>query len=131
MDYGKKSEFIGYDINTIFWNPDLGLMTTNGNNLSPTTILNHEADHALARFTNYNEWIDNIGEENVPYDNEEEKRVVTGSEQRTAKALGEISDGEVTREDHKGNSYRTESPTSTIIYGSGIIVTLKNTEDEK
>ena len=28
-------------------------------------------------------------------------------------------------------SYRTESPTSTIIYGSGIIVTLQNTEDEK
>lgn len=43
----------------------------------------------------------------------EERRVITGSEQITAKALGEIKDGEVTRENHSyRNIFEAESPTS-------------------
>jgi len=46
-------------------------------------------------------------------DNEEEKRVITGSEQITAKKHGEIKGNEVTRKNHNGVPYYTESPIST------------------
>ncbi len=39
--------------------------------------------------------------------------MITGSEQETAKKMGEIKDGEVTRTDHGGTLYQTDSPTST------------------
>jgi hypothetical protein len=39
--------------------------------------------------------------------------VITGDEQRTAKALGEIKEGQVTRKDHnKGVYIETKGPTS-------------------
>ena len=47
------------------------------------------------------------------YGNMEEKRVITGSEQETARALGEIDPDEVTRTDHYGTLYMTTGPTST------------------
>ncbi len=47
------------------------------------------------------------------YQNAEEKRVITGSEQTTAKKLGEIKEGEVTRKNHGGSLYKTTGPTST------------------
>lgn len=46
------------------------------------------------------------------YYSPEEKRVITGSEQKTAKALGEIKDDEVTRRDHFGQHIIMESATS-------------------
>lgn len=56
-----------------------------------------------------------------PYTNKEEERVITGSEQKTAKKLGEIKDGEVTRKDHGGTLYETKSSTSTEIKDEIII----------
>lgn len=47
------------------------------------------------------------------YKNAEEKRVITGSEQKTAKKLGEIKEGQVTRKDHGGTPIETKGPTST------------------
>ena len=44
----------------------------------------------------------------------EEKRVITGSEQKTALALGEINEGEITRTDHSGSHVPVSSPTSNI-----------------
>lgn len=41
------------------------------------------------------------------YDNAEEMRVITGSEQSTAKKLGLISKKGVTRKDHRGEIYDT------------------------
>jgi len=49
------------------------------------------------------------------------KGVIEGSEQRTAKALGEISEGEVTRTDHKGDFVRTVNPTSTKLENEVIL----------
>lgn len=46
------------------------------------------------------------------YNNPEEKRVITGTEQTTAKALGEITDNEVTRTDHMGVHILMDGPTS-------------------
>ena len=38
--------------NTIFWNPHLGVLTDEGVVISPATVLNHEADHALQYLKN-------------------------------------------------------------------------------
>ena len=46
------------------------------------------------------------------YDNKEEKRVITGTEQRTARANGEISANSITRNNHDGLPVITNSPTS-------------------
>ena len=45
----KLNECSNYKLseNTIYWEPNVGVMTTDGVLLSPTTVLNHEADHAL------------------------------------------------------------------------------------
>ena len=55
------------------------------------------------------------------YDNKEEQRVIEGSEQKTAKALGEIKEGEVTRKDHRDILIETVSPTSTTATNEVII----------
>lgn len=47
------------------------------------------------------------------YGNKEERRVITGSEQETAKKMGEIGKTEVTRTDHAGTLYETVGPTTT------------------
>lgn len=62
------------------------------------------------------------------YGNKEEKRVIEGSEQETAKKLGEIKEKEVTRKDHGGTLYQTISPTS-IQWKNPIVV--KPKKDEK
>ena len=105
---------------TIYWNPNVIIETTTGVMMSPTTVLNHELDHALG--------LDKASKDNKKlqehianrkkgsdsqYITKEERRVIMGSEQITAKALGEIKDGEVTREDHfHRNIFEAESPTS-------------------
>ena len=60
---------------------------------------------------------------NEQYGSNEEKRVIEGSEQNTAKALEEIKEGEVTRVDHLGIGYNTEGPTSVVSDDVVIIVT--------
>lgn len=86
---------------TISWNPYKALLTTNDIKLSPTTLLNHELDHAAGYDRNLSKFIDDIKNTNMgAYDNAEEKRVITGMEQKTALALGEIKPGQVTRFDH-------------------------------
>lgn len=99
--------------NTISWDPNMGILTTKGIVLSPTTVLNHEFDHAAQKDQNPDTHKNDTKQEDSNYQNCEEERVVTGSEQDTAKALGEIKEGEVTREDHKGDWIDTTGPTST------------------
>lgn len=98
---------------TISWDPNTGLLTDEFVALSPTSILNHEVDHALQDDQNP-EQQDADGDTPDPdYGNKEEKRVITGSEQETAKKLGEIGEGEVTRTNHNGSLLPTSGPTST------------------
>ena len=80
--------------------------------LSPATLLDHELDHAIQYKTKYRKWVeDRCTEED--YETFEEKRVITGSEQKTAKANGELKKGyNVTRKNHNGISYITDSPVS-------------------
>ena len=49
------------------------------------------------------------------YANQEEKRVITGSEQLSAFANGEIKRGQVTRTNHRGKTVLTVGATSNII----------------
>ncbi|WP_257880574.1 hypothetical protein [Prevotella nigrescens] len=81
--------------------------------MSPTAVLNHEADHTLQYLKNPDKYAQDFKTFDPDYDNKEEMRVITGSEQKTALALDEISAGEVTRTDHTGISYITKSPTTT------------------
>jgi hypothetical protein len=52
------------------------------------------------------------GHPDADYYSPEEKRVITGMEQTTAKALGEIKSDKVTRTDHFGYHMMMESTTS-------------------
>jgi RHS repeat-associated protein len=99
--------------NTIKWDPDLGVITTNGTILSPATVLNHEADHANQNITNPEKQKTDENTPDANYSNKEEKRVIEGTEQTTARKHGEIEDGEVTRTNHSGVYYETKNPTTT------------------
>jgi RHS repeat-associated protein len=105
---------------TINWNPAIGLETDENIVMSPTTVLNHEFAHALIFDMALNKnkikeyFADKIYGSDTEYDSKNEKWVITRIEQKTAKALGEIKEGEVTRKNHKGRFVHTESPTSNV-----------------
>jgi RHS repeat-associated protein len=124
---------------TVSWNPTEGLLTDKGVVLSPTTILNHEFGHVenydkAARGSNedikqYNE--NAKYDPNNLYDSKEEEKVITGIEQVTAKALGEIEEGEVTRTNHKGKLKQTEGVTSNVLKGTVVVTASKIKEKEE
>jgi hypothetical protein len=97
---------------TINWNSRQGMITTEGQELSPATILNHEMDHANQHDKNPSQLKKDLNMPDKQYENKEEKRVIEGSERETATKLGEIRDGEVTRKDHKGTLYTTKTSTT-------------------
>ena len=72
-----------------------------------------EVDHALQHDQNADQYNTDSKKPDAQYTNKEEKRVIEGSEQETAKKLGEIKAGEVTRKDHRGFPITTTGPTST------------------
>lgn len=74
---------------------------------------NHEADHALQEYANPVQKAKDISTKDSQYTNREDNRVITGSEQETARKHGEIKGNEVPRENHYGIPYETVSPTST------------------
>ena len=98
---------------TIYWDPNMGVLTSSDKKMSPTAVLNHEADHTLQYLKNPDKYAQDFKTFDPDDDNKEEMRVITGSEQKTALALDEISAGEVTRTDHNGIPYITKSPTTT------------------
>ncbi|MBW6492703.1 MAG: hypothetical protein K0B15_16080 [Lentimicrobium sp.] len=127
---GEANGGSSYDpkTNTISWDPTQALLTNELHELSPTSILNHEVDHALQHDQNPDQQKIDGKTPDSQYGNKEEKRVIEGSEQKTAIKLGEIKEGEVTRKDHGGTLYETTSPTSTN-WKNEVIV--KPKEDEK
>ena len=98
---------------TITWSSRTGVLTNNAFELSPTTVLNHEIDHAVQFDQNRQQQIKDANMQDENYGNKEERRVITGSEQETAKKMGEIGKTEVTRTDHAGTLYETVGPTTT------------------
>ncbi|WP_298753797.1 RHS repeat-associated core domain-containing protein [uncultured Psychroserpens sp.] len=106
----------GYDAfeNVIYWDAELAIESSPGIILSPATALNHEIDHALFALTEPAQFGRLISRDDDNYDDKEEKRVITGSEQTTAKKHGEIVDGQVTRTNHGAvNDIKVDDPTST------------------
>ena len=76
--------------------------------------MNHEIDHAVQFDQNRQQQIKDANMQDENYGNKEERRVITGSEQETAKKMGEIGKTEVTRTDHAGTLYETVGPTGKI-----------------
>ncbi|WP_291152102.1 DUF6443 domain-containing protein [Flavobacterium sp. UBA7680] len=114
IEQGSNLSFFDPSNNTITWDDENGIITSENEILSPTTLLNHEADHALEEEKHP---IKKMFARYFPsrYENREEKRVITGTELRTARALGEIKKKNgITRTDHKGFRLRTKSSTSNI-----------------
>jgi len=112
------TSFYNPNSNSINWDPNAGLKTNTNKYLSPTTVLNHELDHANEFDTNRFKyfWDTNFWTGyNKDYKNNEEFRVINGSEKETATKLGEIQNGDVTRNDHGGELYQTTGVTSNEI----------------
>ena len=106
---GYRSAF-----NTIDWNPELGLETET-TVLSPATSADHEFDHGLDDIASPDEHAKRASTPDAQYDTKEERRVITGSEQKTAKANGEIKGNLPTRRNHKGRDVITTGVTSSVI----------------
>lgn len=101
------------DAPVIVWSPTNGLLVSNGVVLSPATNLDHEADHQLQRIKHPEQYKQDIKPgSDKQYDNKEDRRVITGREQKVARALGEIKKGRVTRRNHQGLNVTTPGPTS-------------------
>lgn len=124
----KKSSSFSPKTRTINWNPTMGVITDEGVVMSPATVLNHEADHALQELVNPEQKVVDKQTMVEGFPNAEEKRVITGSEQTTARKHGEIKEGEVTRKDYNGQMYETESPTST--QGKYEVVVIPNKKEK-
>ena len=101
--------------NRLAWNPEKGLKVDNDVVLSPATGLAHEADHANDYFDNPQKHNTQSNTPDKKYGTTEEKRVITGSEQKTARANGEIKRGQFTRTGHYGANVIVNGVTSTTI----------------
>ena len=98
----------------ILWNTNLGMKAKDtGYEMSPAEVINHEAAHAVQYDENQEQYQKDHDTENADYKNEEEKRVITGPEQETAKKMGKLKDGEVTRATHKATPIIVVSPINT------------------
>ena len=82
---------------TIHWDPSIGALTTEYVALSPTTILNHEGDHALTYVKDSKKFWNDYKTPDKDYKNKLEKDCIKGTEQQTALKLKEIKLGQVTR----------------------------------
>ena len=115
MSFDSKYYRENGGVQYIIWNQWEGTVTDSGKVLSPATILAHEADHAIDDFRDAKKHSDRQGQLMKDYTNQEEHRVVTGSEQLVARANGEIGPNEVTRHNHNGKVVYTTGPSSSII----------------
>ena len=109
-------------------------VTNEGNSLSPATLLNHEFDHANQFDKNTYQFIKDSETRDDQFGNCEDERVITGSEQDTAKKHGDIQEGDVTRKDHGVAGYTPVSDPTSNGAKSGIQAKKQNKsekEDEK
>lgn len=120
---GTEVSYYDPQTKTLAWNPKMGFVTTNEVALSPASVLNHEADHALQNVENTRQNEKDHLRFDINYSNKEEKRVIKGSEQKVAVQLGETKPGKKTRTDHSGKEvFITNNPMS----NNGTVVQLKD-----
>ena len=143
---GKEGSNYNYKTKTLSWNPQFGIITTNGTKLSPASVLNHEADHAADDLRDPSGHYLRSSTQIANYNTAEEKRVIQGSEKTTAFLLGETKDGQNTRADHSASaiiitndpmstsgsvtSFSSESPTLPPIIITSKSKTKTNHEDD-
>ena len=101
------TEFYKYDVPTVYWESRKGIQFKDGSQ-SPATRLEHEFDHAIDYLEHTHDHRQRQGKNDSQYGNAEERRVITGSERRTAKA-----NHEAVRHHHTGTVYETKSPITT------------------
>jgi hypothetical protein len=89
---------------TIAWDPYSALRTTRGGRQSPALGLAHEIAHAVESPRRQADLSSRV---RARYDNDEEARVIRGSERHAARVLGEGI-----RFDHRGSLYRVRTPVS-------------------
>jgi RHS repeat-associated protein len=110
----ESDQFSIHEEGTVYWNPTAGVNTDN-TVLSPATSLDHELDHAVSFSKNPVEHRKRSMQRDAQYSTMEERRVITGSEQKTARANNEIQEGQVTRLSHSGHPVITKGVTSNIV----------------
>lgn len=101
------------DTMTIRWSPTTGVDTDGDADLTPTAVLDHEMDYALDYINNPDEHNKRANTPDKQYGNKEEKRVIQGSEQSTAKKLGLTNKKETTRKNHDGSLIKTAGVNTT------------------
>jgi len=111
---GAFPDQFDYTRRTIYWNPAKGLFSE-GVITSPATGLDHEADHANYYLDNPIKQIRLSKTNDVLFGKAEERRVIMGSEQKTARANGEIKGNQVTRNRYSGRSVIVKGTTSTLV----------------
>jgi RHS repeat-associated protein len=100
--------------NVLTWNPTGAVESLDGSTtISPTTALDHDLDHAVQAVTNPDQFAADSKTEVDHFEDKEEQRVMTGSEYKVAKALGEIKSNEPPRSSHLGLIINTAGPTTT------------------
>jgi hypothetical protein len=95
----------------VFWNPYKMLKSDNGLFFSAATVLEHELDHAVHSAKFPLEHAKLKSQSDRLFTNLEEKRVITGSEKKTATQNREIKKGQF-RNSHYGNDYDSSDPTT-------------------
>lgn len=91
---------------TIYWESRKVLKNSYGGKQSPATRLEHEFDHAIDNINNSHNHRIRREEADAQYDNKEEKRVITESERKTARA-----NKEDIRYNHKGKTFDVSGST--------------------
>ena len=80
---------------------------------TPVTVITHDILRSITHPSQYEHDSNRKTGADKQYGTKEERRVITGREQKTARALGEIKKGQVTRRNHTSQSTRVSGPTST------------------
>ena len=122
-----ESRYDGTDFKnkTINWNPSSALEVNGKIVLSPTGVFGHEIEHAANHDNALKAWYNGDQETyykwekgtekntSKAYLRKEEENVITGPEQKIAKALGSINDSETTRNAYIGQMVRVDGINST------------------
>ncbi len=89
----------------VHWESRKGIVLSNGKRQSPAVRLEHEFDHAMDDLDNPKNHRDRRDTPNALYNNEDERRVIEGSETETARKLHQG-----VRFDHMGKTYSVSDP---------------------
>ena len=119
--YNKGRSFVDYDEGDtrrpfLLWDNLLGLETEEGYNISPATVLEHEMDHLYKEIMtsdkDYGEYRKTTEKgSDLQYYKIEERRVITGSEAKTARANKEYPKNYM-RKSHGGKTFKVRNSTS-------------------